>query len=402
MNTNKKNISFLLGAGFSSPLAYPLGSKLNQAVLDIKKENFQMTPDGKLVKCSPGRNRTAPNDLHNAYLDCCLDLVRKFNEVSNEKFDYESFFEFLAQKEYLINPYFEVVRGYATYPLTVDLIDSNLDSVYVQIISFLLKDKNGKWRYDSEEDIKEIEAVYDNFLSLLSALNDEFNVYIHTLNHDLIFESFNNTHLLNNMISDGFDEIGSNFYGIFYDRDTTPYIVRLPRFTNRYGDGIKLYKLHGSLDYVLYHKTLKDKNRLIPYKYVKITKGIGVDGIIRDIGFPSRYESYPFPYHANFLTGTTSKEKNYTVPFLFKSLFEHFENNLQNSEILIIIGYGFKDKKINDLIIENFGGTKIYIVDPYLDINNIISCYFSEIRGLEVILTKKGVTELLIDDVKLS
>ena len=46
-------------------------------------------------------------------------------------------------------------------------------------------------------------------------------------------------------------------------------------------------------------------------------------------------------------------------------MFDHFSKNLNASEHLIVIGYGFGDMKINDFIERNFrfGKNKMFIVD---------------------------------------
>ena len=50
------------------------------------------------------------------------------------------------------------------------------------------------------------------------------------------------------------------------------------------------------------------------------------------------YESCPSSYHADFLTGTTSKIERYKEPLLYKDLFELFKQNLREAKILLIIG----------------------------------------------------------------
>lgn len=136
----------------------------------------------------------------------------------------------------------------------------------------------------------------------------------------MLFESFNRTDYISGDICDGFEELGSNYYGKLELADGRTYNVRLERFTANYTKNIRLYKLHGSLDYVLYHKTANDGISLIPEQYVKIKYGIGYDGLMRDTGSTEKYEEYPFAYHANFLTGTTSKIKN-TKTHFFSSLY---------------------------------------------------------------------------------
>jgi hypothetical protein len=70
-------------------------------------------------------------------------------------------------------------------------------------------------------------------------------------------------------------------------------------------------------------------------------------------------------YHSAFLSGTTSKILRYGEPY-YKEMFEHFTENLITSDLLVIIGYGGADTKINELIEANFTkGKPIYLVEPF-------------------------------------
>lgn len=89
--------------------------------------------------------------------------------------------------------------------------------------------------------------------------------------------------------------------------------------------------------------------------------------LLRGIRSKMGYESCPIAYHADFLTGTTSKIERYNNPLLFKKLFKRFRKNLRKAEKLIIIGYGCKDEGINKMILENFdfAHKSTYIFDKY-------------------------------------
>ena len=205
------------------------------------------------------------------------------------------------------------------------------------MVSSLLKDEDNRLWYDNMPNhIGKIDD-YDGFLNLLKEWRQNSVIHVHTLNHDMLFESFNRTDYISGEICDGFEEIGSDYYGNLRTSDNRTYRVRLERFTGIYNRNIRLYKLHGSLDYVLYHRTAEDGITLVPDKYVKTRYGIGYADLLRDTHTGDTYEQYPFAYHANYLTGTTSKIRKYEDPFLFKPLFESFKENLQNSELLIII-----------------------------------------------------------------
>ena len=94
---------------------------------------------------------------------------------------------------------------------------------------------------------------------------------------------------------------------------------------------------------------------------------MGASDIIKGRKSKFGYDISPFEYHADFLTGTTSKIQRYNEPLLFRKLFKKFKKNLQNAEKLIVIGYGCKDKGINEMIKEYFDYTNkpVYIIDKY-------------------------------------
>lgn len=381
-----KSISFLLGAGFSAPMGYPVGNQLNKRLQNYRRYSIGISPNGNLYFLNPNQQDNSAGNPYSVYLECSIRLVEEYSK--RNQFDYEEFFEFLAQKEHLSNPiYLDICKSFTNDTLTIDNISSNIDAVYNQMVSSLLKDGNGRLWYDNiPNHIGKIDE-YDGFLNLLKEWRKNYVVHVHTLNHDMLFESFNRTDYISGEICDGFEEIGSDYYGELQTMDNRTYHVRLERFTGIYNRNIRLYKLHGSLNYVLYYKTAEDGITLISDIYVKTRYGIGYDNILRDTHTGNTYERYPFAYHANFLTGTSTKIRKYEDSLLFKSLFKSFKDNLQNSDLLIIIGYGCKDKGINDTIANYFKGRNVYIVDPYCEGNDTIQRFAKRI-GARIIRTQ--------------
>ena len=88
---------------------------------------------------------------------------------------------------------------------------------------------------------------------------------------------------------------------------------------------------------------------------------------IKNVDGELDYEHCWFNYNADFLTGTTTKIERYEEPLLYGELFPLFQKNLATAEKLIIIGYGAKDSKINEMILESFDfqNKKSFIIDPY-------------------------------------
>lgn len=390
----KKCISMLLGAGFSAPMGYPIGNQLNERLLNYQHYSVGVSLDGKLFFLNPNQKDTTMGNPYRVYLECCIRLIKEYSQQN--QFDYEVFFEFLTQKEYLSNPiYLDVCKSFTNDTLTIANIASNLDAIYNQMVSSLLKDGTGRHWYDNMPNYIGKIDEYDGFLNLLKEWRKNSVVHVHTLNHDMLFESFNRTDYISGEICDGFDELGSDYYGKLRTIDNRTYHVRLERFTGVYNRHIRLYKLHGSLDYVLYYRTAEDGVSLVPDKYVKTRYGIGYDNLLRDTHVGDTYEQYPFAYHANYLTGTSSKIRKYEDPLLFKPLFASFKDNLHNSELLIIIGYGCKDKGINEIIANYFKGRKVYIVDPYFEGNETVKEFATRINAK---LIKTQIADLSIDE----
>lgn len=381
--TGRKSISILLGAGFSAPMGYPIGNSLNEHLQNFDDSKLDFTPSGSLATSTNG---TKPQfqisggyNNHQKYFIFCKRLIKEYAET--HPFDYEEFYDFIKTDEAKQERYQKLCSDLFNEYENYDHFLHNVSHIYNQMVAYLLKDKNGKWQYDNEPfKVNNVDG-YNGFLNYLLLLSKNFIVHVHTLNHDVLFESFNHTFYINGNISDGFDEFGSEYYGKL-EHDQRIYHCRLERYTGRYNTPIRLYKLHGSLDYVPFYRTLVNGS-MIPDKYVKTKWGIGAGDIIKSRKSKVGYDISPFEYHADFLTGTTSKIQRYKEPLLFKKLFKKFKNNLKNAEKLIIIGYGCKDKGINELIKENFDfkHKPSYIIDAYATEESQVYLFKEEINA---------------------
>lgn len=366
----RKSISILLGAGFSAPKGYPIGNDMNERLLHFDDSKLDFSPDGSLITSIDGTKPKFQIDglhnVHQKYFIFCKRLIKEYADTHNGEFDYELFYDFLTSEETNQNKYRRLSADLIGQNGSHENFVFNCRHIYNQMVAHLLKDKDGKTWYDDEPfRINSVDG-YNGFLQTISNLSRDFIINVHTLNHDLFFESFNNTGFINGAISDGFDEFGSDYYGkLSYSNRI--YHCRLERYTGRYNSAIRLYKLHGSLDYVPYYRT-DSYGSMRPEKYVKIKYGIGTGNIIKGRKSKIGYDISPFEYHSDFLTGTTSKIKRYNEPLLFKKLFKKFKTNLRNAEILIIIGYGCKDNGINEMIKDhfNYSQKKVFIIDKYV------------------------------------
>ena len=364
-----KSISFLLGAGFSAPKGYPIGNGMNNGLLNFDDKDVDFSPSGELVISKNGRKPQfqieGVYNVHQKYFIFCKRLIKEYSIAHDGKFDYELFYDFIKSDEVKEKRYQVLCDDLLSEFESFEYYLFNVPHIYNQMAEYLLKDREGKNRYDDEPFKINNVDWYNGFLDYLSQLSHEYIINVHTLNHDLLFESFNNTGYINNSISDGFDEYGSEYYGkLIHDNRT--YHCRLERYTSRYNTPIRLFKLHGSLDYVPFYREVEN-GFMIPDKYVKIKWGIGASDIMKSRKSKIGYDVSPFEYHADFLTGTTSKIQRYNEPLLFKKLFKRFKKNLRQADKLIIIGYGCKDEGINEIIKEYFdyNHKPSFIVDKY-------------------------------------
>lgn len=364
----KQSISILIGAGFSANVGYPVGSQLNDLLTKCTGDEFAFHTDGTLIISTDGKK---PNIGYRTSYDMqfsfCLELIKFYNETNNG-FDYEEFYDFLKDAAAKNEKVKAIAEPYLKDYNSVEDLLYYLDNIYAQLIDYYLKDKNGvRWHDNMGHACHPMYPGYTGILYCLQSLAENNNINIHTLNHDLFFESFNASDWIMGELCDGFEELGSKYYGelSFAGRQ---YKVRLQRYTGVYDKKFRLYKLHGSRDYGVYYTS--DKGIGMPETYVKTRFGVRFGDIFKertDTNGNIEYEHCFINYHADFLTGTTSKIERYKEPLLYKKLFEFFRNNLKEASKLIIIGYGGKDTEINKMILENFDfkSKEVIIIDPY-------------------------------------
>lgn len=206
---------------------------------------------------------------------------------------------------------------------------------------------------------KPYHQTYSKFLHLVEAMAKTHRVHLHTLNHDLYMEYLAHSDSIRSELDDGFEEIGSLFYGELYDKYER-YKVRLSHFRNKFERQFCLYKLHGSIDFYWFQDG--DEIVLIRGKrgvsHLDLYKEVARDGKLHYVRDPSNY--YP-----DFLSGTTFKLEQYEKRSYYPIVLGHFTRNLHDSSTLIVIGYGFGDSRINEYI-DNFLKLKnkiMFIVD---------------------------------------
>ncbi|WP_113663500.1 hypothetical protein [Pedobacter nanyangensis] len=355
-------ISFLLGAGFSVNKGYPTANQLNRKITELSENQFTVAQEGSVCWLKPGEKDPFVYTSYHTQKLFTIELIAFFVSISGG-FNYEEFFDFYINvnnpnhRDERFENFCDEFR--AKYNLEDDnhnLIRAH-NSIFNQLVSALLVDGEGTKFYPKIHHGGPYPG-YNGFLGCLQYWGRDNVLNLHTLNHDLFLESLNHTDAMHGDLSTGFTELGSPYYGQLDDYGK----VRLSHFTGNYNTNYRLYKLHGSLDQYPFH----GKDGQIE-GYVKNKKGIGVTDFYKEViddNGELKYVNDFVNYFPDFLTGTTSKILRYQDPVYYETIFKLFEENLQTSKKLILIGYGCGDSEINNIILNNFRG-EVYAVDPF-------------------------------------
>ena len=392
-------ISFLFGSGFSIPAGLPGVKELNKRMGEIKKEEISISPD---QKSSFLNGREDPYILYNRveklFVQEFLEFYNKEVLSENECFDYESFYDFyLVYLNGIHNKVFQKNKVFRTNKALIKQFCADFNKKYPEFVpekdpynrvkdfnrtfNQLLASRLRCLNYLENKTTISSYPPYDFFINLLKDLLPKNILKIHTLNHDLLFDWLGAQHYdLYKHFSDGFELEGSPYYG---DLKCSPndkslqkkYKIKLERYTGRYTvrdehntmyepARLSLFKLHGSINNFMY-RTNEEKEM-----YVRIKSNYDIEEYFKEVFDPENkshfFKSLWEDVSPDFLCGRTEKTKKYSQDKLYRDLFERFEENLQKSELLIVIGYGFQDCGINGYLVKNFldKGKKMIVIDP--------------------------------------
>ncbi|MEY2792280.1 MAG: hypothetical protein RJA76_272 [Bacteroidota bacterium] len=359
-------ISFLLGAGFSANAGYPVGQKLNEMLIKSGDLNLAFHTSGQLIPPIDGVRQSIGFSTSGDFtLTFLIELIQHYN-CQIKPFDYEEFYDFLLLDAESDQNVQKLAKSHSnSNDGGTDLIRGSI-TILNQIVNYLLKDIDGKNNYENAGYfMKPLFNGYTGFLNCVENLKIDNILHFHTLNHDVYFERLNRTEWFGGELCDGFEELGSPYYGKLIV-ESREHMSRLMYYTGKYPSNLRLYKLHGSLDYLMFHTP--EGGSLLPENYIKHKWGIGYTNLYKEIQGKNGLEYFNdwVNIHPDFLTGTTSKIERYKEPTLFKRLFELFKENLKNSDALIIIGYGGKDIEVNRILTSyfDFRNKKVKIIDP--------------------------------------
>lgn len=395
----RPKISILVGSGFSIPEGLPGVRQLNQRLSKIDESEILIHTDQQafFLNGQNDPNRWSRWD-ERIFLQEFLEFYNAEILKEKEDFHYETFYDYYS--------------GYLTNKENKEAIedfykrfnekhfkgsDDNRDC-YNRISDFnrsynqLLASQLHKTQYF--EDISTLNyPPYDPFIGFLRELLKTSDIKFHTLNHDLFFDWLGQHHSdLWQHFADGYQLEGSPFYGtVSYDFNPNTenkvhktYYVKLERFVNKFDKALSLFKLHGSV----FNTIVYDNQQRIRLKDNYAISRFSMEITDEKTGEQKFVDLFD-EVSPDFLSGTTNKTRFYTGDPYYKNLFTHFENNLLQSELLVVIGYGFQDNGINEYLEKHFlaRGKHMVVIDPYKPKTDLLEKY-------NATYIPKGVTQI--------
>jgi hypothetical protein len=392
----QSEISFLIGSGFSIPDKIPGIHKIGSNLVSLKNYDFDYNTDRKVYLRAEYDTRYYADECSDIYLSkqFLLYLIKHFNNKLNKTyFNYEEFFDWLNESNKTLKEEFKKFRRKyknICWPLGLEFNNmlNHLKSIFIQLIGRYLE--NNKYFHSLQSYVN---SSYFSFLNLLSELTQHHVINIHTLNHDLLLNYLLKTDIrLSDKLCDGFNIKNNQFFGKVYkeklinENETvrTHYFCKLESFDGNFSNTIRLLKLHGSVDYYKIFSE-KDENITNLSYYEIIKKPYTVNEYYNFNKTNGDYDFILSDIEPLFLSGTTSKILEYDF-HPFATLIKNFNENLEKSKCLIIVGYGFMDTKINDFILNSCIKNKklVLIIDPG-ELNHIpfVKKYYSSLKVIE-------------------
>lgn len=336
-----KNIAFLFGAGVSIPSKIPSTKDitekifLGEGIVRGMAENY-FFGDPKKFDYDPYQE-FIPRIVK--FLNLLKKELQVFYQDSNEIINYEDIYylvDFIRKNIYgaeknpafryllksfektindLSKPIDPLIDSRISFESLLDEVIRYLEYTVIQLLSISPKNFNGL-----------------NFLKDLLADSNYSRIDFFTLNHDRVLENF--LRLSKELICDGFGEEENEFR--FWNKE-------LYSSNNR----TNFYKLHGSVDWYYY-----DPESWVDRRVCKCSPNI----IWRD------------PRKPILLIGTYNKLAKY-IESIYLDLFCLFYKTIYHHHTIIVVGYSFGDKGINEKLFdwvlqENH---KMIIIDPCVE-----------------------------------
>lgn len=351
----KKNLTVILGAGFSANAGMPTASTI--------AERFNRDLKEKLLSASSSEwfwiDDKDKTFIHNgrlnydylAYSYVFNELVKSYVSDRGSFIYYEDFYQYIIDnfkntdwvenlfelaKKTLLNdkPFFLEEKNKEYYESYLHVFSTKQFQKVSAILNYLIGDI---LTVIPKTDAELIE-IYQGFVDHLSNFE---NIEIFTLNHDLLLERVLDLNKIR--YSKGFNS---------QDSPISHNDLQVPYFNNTFNEKIRIHKLHGSLDFFQFrHYADAGKLFLQPtgeYDYYMTSSYSTKHNAIRiNPGTKEILQDYNFDIVPKFITGTR-KLDTIENDFLFKQLFQNFQKIIDKTENLFISGYSFSDEHLNE------------------------------------------------------
>lgn len=393
-------ISFLLGSGFSYDEGIPGLAEIGKKFVQTKANDIYLGSDQKAAFLRSGAKdpngwfpdnviaRTFFEDFIKFYCNNVID--------STDNFNYEQFIDYFyypAKNRDLpleLKDFLNQFRVKYSLEGQFGNDTTNLLFRFYNIFSQLLALQLYKAQYFVDATYCGY-PKYGPFIGFLSRqLKQGIKVNVHSLNHDMLFDFLgSNQELLWQYYCDGFERNDSPYLGelnIKVQDVTKSYKVKLKYYTGNYNKQLCFYKLHGSIDTYVFNLDNQNADR------TRIKTDLGISEFYKEFknaetGKTELQRGFQNVY-PDFLSGTSYKLRFYKDPY-YEQIHNLFKENISKSDFLIVIGYGFKDKGINEMIEQCFLKNKknMIVIDPYPNYS-----FLSGIKSIKII--EKGLNEI--------
>lgn len=394
-----KKVSFLFGCGISIPAGLPCTCEITKEILCRWDKWYKCNTQYRLKANSGQSNEYFDNLSHKEYPRKIAYFLNLINKEINQYYGYVAKIDSIQNYEEIYDFVYHIRKALSKdidNPLTNRIIQSLVHSI--DPIFPKNQDKYEELQLLCDESMQYMKNIIHanltkkhgciDYLRIIAELIRENIVKnIFTLNHDRITESY----LIKNSIEyyDGFEICGKN--GVRFWK---------PDFL-RHKDKLQFLKLHGSIDW--FNFRTDDGVRLNLNNVGVVENWNSEDEVNITIG-EQNYRVDKFP---NFLTGTHDKYLEYNYG-LYLELMYQFHRLLNETDVLIVAGYGFGDNAVNLRIIDWFSRDetrKIEIITPNMDstIKNARGAIYARLQDWDsnrIQFIEKGIENINIDDFK--
>ena len=343
-------LSIVVGAGFSAPAGYPTSELLNKRLMELQRGTLYYSLTGELKRHEGTLPQSFLTDV-----DLCIDLIHHF-ERRMGSFYYKVFYDYLIEGAYKDESINEVIDNKYYNKETILYSLGAMRYIFKRLIDLCNYDNNGNYLYNSKDSFpKELFAPYEKFFA---SLGEYESIDIYSLNDDLLADGLRFLDCIDGDFSDGFEYAQPAYKGeVWEGYGEVKEIVELPQYTGKFDKRVNLHKLRGSRDFYALYKPLEYESFYGKEVFVKVDKKID------RISYNGVY--LPFNYRGEFLSGMSVESIRRNYPIYCNLVMDNFRKSLEESDKLMIIGYGGGDYDVNQQIYKYFQSNKpSVVIDP--------------------------------------